>query len=174
MAEAFLRRRLAVLGVEARVHSAGRLFDDVPVPAEGVAALRAMGLDTSGHRSRRLTVDMARQADLVLCMAREHLRDVVVLAPDAWPRAFTVKELVRRAEQVGPRSPGQPFDEWLAKVHAGREAADAVGPSADDDVADPIGGGSAVYRRTAAELDELTERLVELAWGGAETGGRRS
>ena len=174
MAEAFLRRRLADLGVEARVHSAGRLFDDQPASADGVAALQAMGVDTSAHRSRRLTPDMARATDLVLCMAREHVRDVAVISSELWPRTFTIKELVRRAEQVGARSPNQPFDEWLAKVHAGRNTAEMLGSSPDDDVADPIGGSRAVYRRTAAELDDLTARLVDLAWARARARGERT
>ena len=174
MAEAFLRRRLADLGVEAHVHSAGRLWDDTPATPEGVAALAAMGYDTSGHRSRRLTPDMVRRADLVLGMAREHVRDVAVISTDLWPRTFTLKELVRRAEAVGPRSPDQPFDEWLAKVHAGRTTADMMGWSGDDDVADPIGGSRGVYRRTAEELDDLTARLVELGWARARAGGERA
>ena len=174
MVEAFLRRRLGDLGVDARVHSAGRLFDDVPASAEGVAVLQAMGVDASSHRSRRLTPDMARDADLILAMAREHVRDVLVIDQALWPRAFTIKELVRRATGVGPRSPGQPFDEWLAKVHAGRDAADALGASGDDDVADPIGEGSRFYRRTAADLDDLTARLVDLAWAGAHGEGERT
>ena len=171
MAEAFLRRRLADLGVEARVHSAGRLWEDLPATDEAVAAVRELGLDTSAHRSRRLTPEMGRRADLVLCMAREHLQDVAVLGADVWAKSFTIKDLVRRAEHVGPRSPGQPFDEWLAKVHAGRTKADVFGGSRSDDVADPIGGSAAVYRRTAAELDDLTARLVELGWARAVTGG---
>ena len=35
--------------------------------------------------------------DLVLTMTREHLREVVALDPGAWPRTFTLKEIVRRA-----------------------------------------------------------------------------
>lgn len=171
MAEAFLRRRLADLGVEARVHSAGRLFTGTPATDEGVAAMRALGHDTSAHRSRRLTPEMARSADLILAMAREHVRDVAVIGQDVWPRAFTLKELVRRASAVGPRSPGQPLEEWLAKVHAGRTSADILGSSRDDDVADPIGESSATYRRTAAEIQALTDHVVELAWGQASAGG---
>ena len=174
MAEAFLRRRLSELGVEARVHSAGRLFDDQPASADGVAVLRAMGIDASEHRSRRLTAEMAAGADLVLCMAREHVRDVALISTELWPRAFTIKELVRRAEQVGARSPDQPFDEWLAKVHAGRTMTDILGSSRDDDVADPIGASRAFYRRTAAELDELTAKLVELGWARGRAEGERT
>ena len=174
MAEAFLRHRLDELGVEARVHSAGRLFDGSPASADGVAVMRALGFDTSRHRSRRLTPDMARQSDLILGMAREHVRDVAVISQDIWPRAFTLKELVRRGTAVGPRSPGQPFDEWLAKVHAGRTTAELLGPSGDDDIDDPIGESAAFYRRTAAEIQDLTDMLVELAWSqAASTQGDR-
>lgn len=174
MAEAFLRHRLGALGVEARVSSAGLLFDDVAAPAEGVAAMAAAGFDTSAHRSRRVAADMILGADLVLGMAREHLRHAVVLAPPAWPRTFTLKELVRRAEQTGPRAPGQPFDEWLAKVHAGRSTDMLAGASRHDDVADPIGQGPEVYGRVADEIDALTARLVELGWRRATTGGART
>lgn len=174
MAEAFLRRRLADLGVEARVHSAGRLFEDTPATTDGIVAMRASGLDTSGHRSRRLTPDMARTADLILAMGREHVRDVAVLGQDVWPKAFTMKEIVRRAASVGPRAPGQPLDEWLAKLHAGRQTADILGDSQEDDVADPIGRSPAFYSRTAAEIEALTDELVELAWGHASAGGERT
>ncbi len=166
MAEVFLRRRLEEIGVDARVHSAGLLDDGWPAPREAVSVARAMGYDTSRHRSTKLTEALVSQADLVLCMAREHLRHAVVLVPAAWPRTFTLKELVRRAEEVGPRPPGQPFDEWLAKIHAGRDRGELLGSSREDDVADPIGLGEDAYRRTGEELDRLVTRLVALGWGG--------
>ena len=166
MAEAFLRHRLQEIGVDGRVHSAGLLADGNRASAEGVAAMRAWGLDTSTHRSRRMTQEMVAGADLVLGMAREHVREAVLLWPEAWPKTFTIKELVRRGEQAGPRAPGQPFDEWLSKIHAGRSRSQLLGSSPDDDVADPIGLGPQDYRRTAEEIDALVAGLVELAWGG--------
>ncbi len=168
MAEAFLRHRLEDIGVQARVHSAGLLDTGRRAPDEGVAVLGDMGLDTSAHRSRRMTAQMVQEADLVLCMAREHLREAVLLVPEAWPRAFTLKELVRRGEQAGPRSGGQSFDEWLAKLHAGRTRAALLGSSSEDDVADPIGGSWSVYKRTATEISELVDRLVRLGWEQAQ------
>ncbi len=164
MAEAFLRHRLEELAVPAHVHSAGLLDDGRPAAAEGVRLLGRMGLDTSAHRSRRMTAAMLEGADLVLCMAREHVREAVLLSPEAWPRSFTLKEIVRRAERAGPRAADQPFDEWLAKLHAGRTRADLLGSSDDDDVADPIGGGHSVYQGTADEIRDLVDRLVALGW----------
>jgi len=166
MAEALLREELAAAGVEAHVHSAG-LFDDDGRPAseDGVAVMAARGIDTSRHLSRRMTSDMLRHADMVIGMAREHVREAVLMLPDVWARTFTLKELVRRGTDVGPRAAGQPLDEWLAKVHAGRTRSDLLGSSEADDVADPIGQPLAVYERTADELSSLTTRLASLVKG---------
>lgn len=166
MAEALLRQKLADAGVDARVHSAG-LFEDDGRPAsdDGVAVMADRGLDTSQHRSRRMTREMLEQADLVIGMAREHVREAVLAAPDVWTRTYTLKELVRRATDVGPRAAGQAMDEWLPKVHAGRTRNDLLGSSEVDDVADPIGQARAVYERTADELDRLTTRLTSLIRG---------
>lgn len=166
MAEAMLRRLAAEAGVEVRVHSAGLLGDGNPASVHGVEVLDEMGLDTSGHRSRRMTAEMVGGADLVIAMAREHLREAVVAAPDAFPRIFTLKELVRRGEAVGPRSASEPVDHYLARLHEGRDRSSLLGVSDEDDVADPYGTSLEAYRRTAAELDDLTRRLAALLWTG--------
>ena len=164
MAEALLRRRLLELGETPRVHSAGLRADGLEPSKGAVEVLGLRGLDVSGHRSRRMTETMLDEADLVVCMAREHLKEAVVLHPPVWPRTFTLKELVRRAEQVGARAPGQPFDEWLDKLHAGRNRTELLGASTVDDVADPIGMPTEMYERTATEIAALVDRLVDLGW----------
>ncbi len=162
MAEGILRDRLATRGVSAHVHSAGLLDLGQPASAHGVDVLKAMGIDLSSHRSRTMTAELVRGADLVLGMARMHVREAVVLVPQVWPRAFTLKELVRRGENLGPRAPDQPLEEWLAKVHAGRSRSDLMGDSDDDDIFDPIGAPRSRYQATAAEIEDLTDRLVAL------------
>lgn len=170
MAEALLRHRLGEAGVQVRAHSAGLFMPGLPAHAHSAEAMAALGYDLVAHRSRRLTADMVRQADLVLGLAREHVREAVVLAPDAWPRCYTLKELVRRAAEAGPRGPGQTFDEWVMGLHGGRRREDLLGASADDDVADPYGRGLGTAERTAAELDGLVRRLVELGWAHSSRG----
>ena len=165
MAEALLARRLAEAGEDAHVHSAGLLYDGESPPPDGIEVMAARGLDTSGHISRRMTQEMLRDADLVVGMAKEHVREAVLLVPDSWPKAFTIKELVRRGEDVGPRRPGQTIGDWTSFVHAGRTRAEMLGASAEDDVADPIGRRRSFYDQTAAELDDLTARLAKLIAG---------
>jgi protein-tyrosine phosphatase len=167
MAEGLLRDRLERLGLPARVHSAGLLDGGSPAAPEAVSALAARGVDISSHRSRRLSVPLMNQADLVLGLARQHVRHAVLADPGAWPRSFTLKELVRRGERAGPWAKGQSLDEWLSKVAANRTHSDMLGESPDDDVADPIGGPPRVYEATAAELSELTASVAELLRAGA-------
>jgi hypothetical protein len=93
------------------------------------------------------------------------VREVAVQVPEVWPRTFTLRELVRRAEDVGARTPGQPLDEWLAKLHAGRTPSQLLGVADEDDVADPIGRNRRAYVQSAAEIDELIGRMAWLVWG---------
>lgn len=150
----------------ANVRSAG-LLEGAPQPASahGVDVLSGLGIDLSTHRSRQMTSDLLRSADLVLAMAREHVREAVVTAPETWPRTFTLKELVRRAGRAGPRQPAEPLDAWLARVHEGRTTRELMGRSDEDDVADPIGQPRKAYERMIDEVDRLLEQVVWLVWG---------
>jgi protein-tyrosine phosphatase len=165
MAAALLAARLGPAGLDAHVHSAGMLSDGMPATDFGIQVMAARSIDTSGHRSRRMTGELVAKADLVVGMARKHVREAVAARPDVWTRAFTLKELVRLGEERGPRAPGQPLGDWLATLHAGRRLPDLLGDSHADDVADPIGGPRRAYERTAVELEALTDRLAQLLAG---------
>jgi protein-tyrosine phosphatase len=168
VAEALLRHKLDAAGVaDVHVHSAGLLESGRAAPDDNVAVMAARGVDLSDHRSRRVDAAMLGDADLVIAMAREHVREVAVGTPDAWPRTFTLRELVRRGTEIGPRQAGQPLDEWLAKAHIGRTASALLGASPEDDVADPMGKPSRAYEQAAEEIDALVDRLVALVWGVA-------
>jgi protein-tyrosine phosphatase len=166
MAQAMLAGALAARGEPARVLSAGvAARPAVPVPGEVAAVLAGYGLDAAGHRSSPVTgADLAR-ADLILALAREHLRHAVVAVPEAWPRAFTLRELARRGTQAGPRAPGEPLGGWLARAHDGRSRLALLGDGEPDDVADPAGGRRADYERAAAEISAAVARIADLAWG---------
>lgn len=164
MAEGLLRRALAERGVEATVSSAGFLLGGDPATEEAVAAMAARGIDIGEHRSRVATAAMIEEADLILAMARTHVREASVLVPDAYPRVFTLKELVRRGEAVGPRGADEPLAAWLARAAGDRDRNGHLGDSPDDDVADPVGKSFRTYKKTAKELEALVERLLGLLW----------
>jgi protein-tyrosine-phosphatase len=167
MAEALLRAQFEEMCVGATAASAGVLDGDRPAAPAARTVMAARDLDLSAHRSRCLSNADLSDADVVLAMAREHVREVVMFDPSSWSKTFTLKELVRRAEQHGARAPGQPFDEWLAKIHVGRERHELLGESPLDDIADPVGGPPEQFEATAQELSALLERFVDLAWGAA-------
>jgi protein-tyrosine phosphatase len=162
MAEALLARALAASGTPGSVCSAGLLRDGDPPPPEVISTMAARGLDVAAHRSTVLRLGDLAGAALVLGMARDHIRHVVVGDPAAWPRTFTLKELVRRGQENGPGVPGGSLADWLARIHEGRDRLALLGDSPDDDVPDPIGGPPWAYAATAAELDDLVSRLLLL------------
>ncbi len=162
MLEVFLASDLRARGLDAHVHSSGTLADGRPAVPEVVDAAAQLGHDLRAHQSRRLSVDEVRAADLVLPLARQHLREIVVAVPDAFGRTFTPKELVRRAAAVGGRAPGEPLDAFLARLHLGRRPQELVRDDPLDDVADPIGGPTSAYTRTAAELQQLAAAIAVL------------
>jgi protein-tyrosine phosphatase len=164
MAEGFLRRRLAERGIDAHVSSAGVVAEGRPASESAVKAMIDHGIDIGDHRSRVIDPEMVARADLVVGMAREHVREAVVLVPPAFPRTFTLKELVRRGRAVGPRAASEDPGAWIARVHQGREPTMHLGSSPDDDVADPLGHRLAVFERTSDELAELVDELVGLLW----------
>ena len=170
MAEGLLRTRLAQRGVAANVSSAGLSFDDQPATAESVVAVGRRGVDIESHRSRILDAQLVEDADLIIALERFHAREVMVLDPDAVHRTFTLKELVRRAIDVGPRDAGEPLHSWLERAAGGRRTADLLGQSQDDDVADPYRRSDAVYESCAAEIDQLVTTLARLVWPAAAEG----
>ena len=95
------------------------------------------------------------------------------MAPDAFARTFTPKELVRRAAAVGGRRPGEALPAFLDRVHEGRTPQQLMGNDAADDVADPIGGPRSGYERTAVELEQLALSIAALLAPGAARRRRR-
>jgi len=164
MAAGLLESMLEERGVAADVSSTGRIDNGIPASAHAVDVLRGRGIDISHHRSRVLNHDQLEASDLVLCMEREHLREAVLLDPQCFPRTFTLKELVRRGQIIGPRLAGETLAQWLRRAGLGRKPQDFLGASVDDDVADPFGSSYANYEDTADELEKLLLELVDLAW----------
>jgi protein-tyrosine phosphatase len=166
MAEAFLRRDLAALGVEAVVSSAGTLRDGMAAAEEVVELMGKRGIDVELHRSRRLAPDMLASADLVIGMTRDHVREAALLDFDCFARSFTLKEIVRRGQTVGPRRADEPLEAWLKRAGEGREPRDYLFAE-DDDIDDPMGRRFSVFKRTAIEIESLTTALVALLFAAA-------
>jgi len=170
MAEGLLRARLHERGVDATVSSAGITFEGRAATDEAIRAAAAYDVDISSHRSRVMSAELVHQADLIIAMERMHAREAVVLGDSLFRRCFTLKDLVRRGETIGPRRRDESIQDWLGRAASDRRPMELLGESADDDVADPYLGSPKVYAACIAELDDLVQRLVGLLWPLAREG----
>lgn len=165
MAAALIARRLSAAGVANEVSSAGTRAEHLmPATTDAIAATGEHGLDISGHRSRPLDPRSIANADLVLGMTREHVREVATRHKDALRRTFTFKEIVRRGESSPRRH--EPLAHWVEALAAARGVEDLLGSSRADDIEDPIGLPIEEYRKTAALLDDLAARFVVACCAG--------
>lgn len=155
VAERLLARHLSGCGIDAAVRSAGVRGGRLPVHADTALAARELDLDLRDHRSRLLTPELITDegTDLVIGMTREHLREIVAMDPDAWPRTFTLKELARRSSEVPSVAS---MGEWIAAAAAGRRASDLMTPSPDDDLDDPYGAPIRRQVEMMREVNALT------------------
>lgn len=87
MAEALFRHELKQRGIEnVRCESAGLSPFDGEAPSENaVEAMREVGIDISAKRSQRLTMDLLKSADLIVCMTAEHERALEPYAQEIAP-----------------------------------------------------------------------------------------
>lgn len=165
LAGALLVREVAFRGLPVEVLTAGvSTTAGRPATSGTVEAAADLGIDLRSHASRPVDRDLLAGADLVIGMERLHVREAVVLEPAVWRRAFTLPDLVRRAEATGVRPAGEPLRTWLEFLSAGRDRMALMGASTDDDVRDPTNDRSVDHRYTAELLDDLVRRLVTLAW----------
>lgn len=174
MAEGFLRDALIRrFGDRAPgVSSAGTIgWTGSPASPESVVAAAERGSDIESHQARELRPPMIEEADLILCMAGEHLEAVVGDVPGASARTFTLKELVRLLEALPPAPLAIDPDAFVDRVAAAHELrllGEARNPH-DEDISDPLGLPLDTYRAIAWELDGWNARLVDGLFG-AEPG----
>jgi protein-tyrosine phosphatase len=160
MARALLQRSLDRAGVSASVESSGTMDWQRPAEPEAVEAMASMDLDISSHVSRPLTAEQIAGMDLVIGLAREHIRDAALLCPESIPRMFTLKEIVRRSGEVKGPGNGETLDSWLHRLTVDRTLDSLLGDSIIDDVIDPIGLSVSEYQATAIEISGLVDRLA--------------
>ncbi|HJS25543.1 MAG TPA: low molecular weight phosphatase family protein [Actinomycetota bacterium] len=162
IAEGMLRAAFVErLGDEAPdVVSAGTMgWEGSGADPSSIAAAAERGVDISGHVARALSTVDVRSADLVLAMSSEHANAVVRGEPEAAPRTFTLKELVRLLEAL-PDPTGQDLRSRVGAAHAVRTEGFDGNPH-DLDVADPLGMPLQSFRAVAWELEAWCGRLAD-------------
>ena len=131
-----------------RVSSAGvHGFVDHPVEDEMAAQLAARGADGGAFRSRRLTMRMVDEADLVLTAELSHRSFILDDRPAAFRKLFTLGQF---DTVVGGLEEGLAGRDLLAAAGAGLKPA-----RAEDDVPDPYRRGPEAAEAAADLLDRL-------------------
>jgi RpiB/LacA/LacB family sugar-phosphate isomerase len=131
MAEALFRRAVNGRG-KFRVLSAGLgAMDGQPPTPHSVRAMRELGVDISAQRSRMLTAELVRSADLILGMTHSHVDTVALLYPPAAEKTFLLRE----------------FDETLEAY--------------EKDISDPIGSSYPVYVECRDQIEQGIVTLLK-------------
>lgn len=137
---------------ELTAHSAGtrapvgRAMD--PAAAD---VLTRLGGDPSGFAARRLTPDLARDADLILAMSAEHRTAVLLAAPQMLRRTFTLAEAARLRGLCDAAT--------VADLADARARFPAAGP---EDILDPVGRSAATFEAVGRQIAELLPPLLGL------------
>lgn len=160
MAEALIRARLGQPDGGVAVASAGTLgWSGRPATDKALAVLAELEAPLVGHVSTKLDDDHVAAADLIVVMTRVHGWAVTAHDPEAISRTFLPDELIRLAANVEGPGRAESLRGWAQRVSDRR-----VGQlgHARDEIADPAGEATEVYREVAARLDRFATRLAAL------------
>jgi protein-tyrosine phosphatase len=164
LAEAFVHR--LTLGLPVTTESYGTLeLESAPALPEAVELARSYGLDVARHRARCVTGASLAEADLLLGFDNSHVREAVVGAGAARARSFTMRELARLLDDVALPEEGNVVVRARRAVELAAASREGQPARLADDMADPLGSPWKVYSDTAAEIRELSSRLVASLFG---------
>ena len=136
---------------EIRITTAGtHVVEGMPMSWRTRDALAGVDVTAPQHRSLQLRDEHVDTADLVVCLAREHVEYVRRTHPDAAGRTATLRRLVRDL------TPGAgPLAARLAALDLGAAALEPW-----EDVDDPGGGELDVFEACARDIHELVADLA--------------
>lgn len=108
-------------GITTRVASAGvAAAPGIPASAEAVAAMGGRGLDLAPHRSRPLTRQMIREAEVIYTMTPSHAEAVMTMAPELAHKVFPLDPRGVIEDPVG--QPRDVYERTAARLAALIEA----------------------------------------------------
>lgn len=145
MAEGLFRQAVRALG-DYEVLSAGLGAPEGQPPSSfAVQAVKELGIDISGQRSRQLTPELVERADYIFGMTHGHIDTIVLLYPQAAEKTFLLRE----------------FDETLDPF--------------EKDISDPIGGSYEVYASCRDQIEQGIASLLRFVGKGQPaTGGEKA
>jgi len=132
MAEGLFRHAVQGRG-EYRVVSAGLgAVEGQPPSAHAIQAMKELGIDISGQRSRMLTPELVEEADYIFGMTHGHVESILLLYPQATEKTFLLRE----------------FDDSVEGF--------------SKDITDPIGGSYEVYVQCRDQIRDAIQSLLRI------------
>src|SRR5277367_6390997 len=131
MAEALFRRAVSGRGEFSALSAGLGAVDGQPPTPHSVRAMGELGVDISAQRSRMLTTELVRSADLILGMTHSHVDTIALLYPAAAGKKFLLRE----------------FDETLEPF--------------EKDIGDPIGSAYEIYVDCRDQIEQGIASLLK-------------
>jgi RpiB/LacA/LacB family sugar-phosphate isomerase len=142
MAEGLFRQALGARN-DYRVLSAGLgAMEGQPPSPFAIQAVKELGIDISGLRSRMLSPDLVQQADYIFGMTHSHIDTVMLLYPQSAEKTFLLRE----------------FDETLDLF--------------EKDISDPIGGSYEVYLNCRDQIEQGIVSVLRFLEAGQTAGAQ--
>lgn len=137
MAEGILKKYLKELGkYDIEVTSAGiHAIDGAGSTRETIEVMKKEGVDVSGLRSKAITDDLIKKADLILVMTAYHMDEIITRWPDAASKVHMIKQFGINCEEQACE---------------------------DLDIADPIGMDQSFYEEIFLAIKKEMERIARI------------
>lgn len=154
MAERICAGMASDAGVPVEASSAGvGAMNGDPIHPHTAEVLVEHGYDAAGFAARYIRPPMVSEADVVLCLTREHRAACQQLVPVRWKRVFTVVEFAELASAM----PGSSLDEIV-------ESRNRIDPNSSAlDIVDPMGQPKAAFEHVYELIEPRVEVLVHWA-----------
>ncbi|TXJ04379.1 MAG: hypothetical protein E6Q27_08245 [Aeromicrobium sp.] len=150
----FLLARSQAFGPGASIESAGVgavVGSGVDKPMRAVLD-RIPGIDANSHVARQITPELIDSADLIITMSTGQLSKVHSMAPQAFGKAFTLRELAHLV-----RLHGRALS--LSELHARRST---FPRGVSKEIADPYRRGNAAMKKSVLEIIHAIEMLTSV------------
>lgn len=163
MAEAICRTEAKARGIDVEVASAGFMAGGMPVPVGVDDAMHRRGIDMSTHVSRSLSEIDVSEADVVVCMERDHAVRLCTDLGVPFERVLLGGELLGLAATHPPVDGGLPA--WLASVADERAPERVLAAPPEWQIDDPMGGPRRGYVKCADRLELVVAALLDVIEG---------
>lgn len=123
--------------------------------------MTSAGIDSSAFRSRRLTAELAEQADLILCFEKRQRESIVALSPTSTSHTFLLSDFAALSSYAAAQSlvRGQSIQQRLTSII---DAAPLMSPNLPQaaEIADPHGKEFAAFQVAAAQINDALYTIL--------------